>query len=530
MQNGLAVHPVAHDLDLVQGMTNRSPGLLAAELCGPFQQQREHTEFHMRDDPMGSPMIDRSGLQPGGLHPPAAAFAQHHARIPQRDILCVEGVVVRGHHELPIRFCFPGHLRRVDTQTASCIHLEVAPEAARGQQLTRALGVIGWPRVEGRELCPHHVHEALAMGLLPLGLVGIITDYIAASPFTRPDLHLLHPQVVCHVAVAAGAREPLERDLGDLTHGHRQDVSAQGPAQPLPIGLGKHPAIPDQDAAVQPPAPHVILEMVDRRHIGGVARKHPRAHGQPITGEGQPDHHRRVAIAAFLMMPAFAQRGDRLVVPHFPVVIFVVDLKVQRRGIPADQIDLSVQHIGRAKEQLRLNGFDVAQQEVQRPIEVVQREGLGLRPIHLVGQPPLIAGQLGGGTGQPVRRHGEQGGFMRGLAAVLLHLLAQEWPDPKRFPQGVGRIKDAIGIDLLDVIDAHIRWELPGRQIDTIIVRYAQDALGEAASGLRIDLVGAAERINHTGLRAPPVLMVVILGKLVVDRVGTVLASLSGCS
>jgi len=119
---------------------------------------------------------------------------------------------------------------------------------------------------------------------------------------------------------------------------------------------------------------------------------------------------------------------------------------------------------------------------------------------------------------------------MRGLAAVLLPLLAQEWPDPQLFPQGVGRIQDAIGIDLLEVIDAHIRWELPGRQIDTIIVRYAQDALGEAASGLRIDLVGAAERINHTGLRAPPALMVVILGKLVVDRVGTVLASLSGCS
>jgi len=119
---------------------------------------------------------------------------------------------------------------------------------------------------------------------------------------------------------------------------------------------------------------------------------------------------------------------------------------------------------------------------------------------------------------------------MRGLAAVLLHLLAQEWPDPKRFPQGVGRRKDAIGIDRLDVIDAHIRWELPGRQIETSIVRDAQDALGEAASGLRIDLVGAADRIHHTGLRAPPVLMVVILGKLVVDRVRTVFASLSGCS
>jgi hypothetical protein len=229
-------------------------------------------------------------------------------------------------------------------------------------------------------------------------------------------------------------------------------------------------------------------------------------------------------------MPAFAQRGDRLVVPHFPVVIFVRELNGQRRGSPAEQISSSVQQIGRATEQLLLNGFDVAQQDGQRPIEGGQREGLGLRPIPLIGQPPLIAGHLGGRTGQPVRRQGEPGGFLRGLAAVLRHLLAQEWPEPKLFPPGVGRLKDAISIDRRDVIDAHLRWELPGRQIATSLGRYAQDALGEAASGIRIALVGAAERIHHTALRAPPVFMVVILGTLVVDRVGTGRASLSGCS
>ena len=41
------------------------------------------------------------------------------------------------------------------------------------------------------------------MGLLPLGLVGIITDHIAASPFTRHDIHLLHPQIGSHIAVSA---------------------------------------------------------------------------------------------------------------------------------------------------------------------------------------------------------------------------------------------------------------------------------------------------------------------------------------
>jgi hypothetical protein len=70
---------------------------------------------------------------------------------------------------------------------------------------------------------------------------------------------------------------------------------------------------------------------------------------------------------------------------------------------------------------------------------------------------------------------------MRGLTAVLRHLLTQAWPNPTLFPHGVGGIEDTIGLDLLNVLDAHSRWALPGGQIETLIVRDAQDALGEAA-------------------------------------------------
>jgi hypothetical protein len=112
----------------------------------------------------------------------------------------------------------------------------------------------------------------------------------------------------------------------------------------------------------------------------------------------------------------------------------------------------------------------------------------------------------------------------------LLHLVPEELADAELFPQSVGRIEDAIVKDLLDVIDADIWWELAGRQIDASVVGHAQDALSQAAQGLRIDLVGPAERLDDTRLRAPPLLMVVIFGELVVDRVGTVFASLSGRS
>src|SRR5215475_15167306 len=94
----------------------------------------------------------------------------------------------------------------------------------------------------------------------------------------------------------------------------------------------------------------------------------------------------------------------------------------------------------------------------------------------------------------------------------------------------MGGVEDAIHIHLVNVVDADIRRELAGRQIDAIIIGHAQDTLGEAAQGRRIDLVGTAERIDDTGLRAPSFLMVVVFGELVVDRVGTMLASLSSRS
>jgi hypothetical protein len=126
----------------------------------------------------------------------------------------------------------------------------------------------------------------------------------------------------------------------------------------------EHPALPDKDAAVQPPAPQIILEVGDRRHISGVARKHPRPYRQPIACEGQPHHHLGVAIAAFLIMAALAQRGDGTVLPRLTGLVFVIDLKVQGGSIPKDQVDICVEQIGGAKEQFLLEGLDMAQQKI----------------------------------------------------------------------------------------------------------------------------------------------------------------------
>jgi hypothetical protein len=530
LDDGLPLQAVAHHLQVVQGLANRPPGLLAADLGGPFQPPRQDTELHLRADPMRPPRIEGTRLQPGGLQLPEAACAQGHAGVPEGHIVGIEGVVGGRHHERAsiLRFC--RDRRGLTTQAAVCSHPEVAPEAARGHQLPGLLRVLGLPGVEGGQLRPHQRQELRPRSLLPRRLVGMVADPIAAAPLARADGDLLHPQVVGHVAVATCTREHVARHLGDRAHRHRQEVPAQGPAQPLPIGRGEPPASPDTDAAVQPPAPSVILEVVDGRHIRGVARQHPRAHRPSVAGQGQPDHHRGVALTAFLMRAARAQRGDLLVFPHVTGVIVVVDRAVAGRGLPADQVHSRVEPIGGAQEHLRLEGLEMAQQASQGAIEVLQCQGRGLGPRHLIGPPVRVAGQLRGRTGEPVGGHGQQGRLVGGVTAVLRYLVPAERADAELCPQGVSRLQDTRVKARLEVVDADIRRELAGRQIDAIVVGHAQDALGQSAQALRIDLVGAADRLNDTRLRAPSRLMVVIVGELVVDGVGTVLTSLSGRS
>jgi hypothetical protein len=174
-----------------------------------------------------------------------------------------------------------------------------------------------------------------------------------------------------------------------------------------------------------------------------------------------------------------------------------------------------------------LAGVEVVPQAVQRPIAVLPCQALGVRPVHVVRPPVCVTCPLGGRTGAPIRRQREQGRVVGGWAAVLRPLRAQEGAEAPLFPPGMGRLEHAIPIDVRAVVDAHIGWDLAGRQLEALIVGHTQETLGEAAQGLRIDLVRPAERLDDAGFRASPRLVVVSFGERVVDGVGTALASLS---
>ena len=169
--------------------------------------------------------------------------------------------------------------------------------------------------------------------------------------------------------------------------------------------------------------------MRDGGHIGGIARKHPRAHRQPIAREGQSDHDLGVAVTALFVAPTLAPRGNYATLPQLTLFILFINLTVEGGGIPEDQVHIRVEQLGGPKEDLLLEGFDMAQQEIHDTIEVLQRQGVRFGPIDVVGQPLLIAGHLGPRTSQSVGGHGQQSQVVGGLAAGLLHLGAQERAD-----------------------------------------------------------------------------------------------------
>jgi len=195
--------------------------------------------------------------------------------------------------------------------------------------------------------------------------------------------------------------------------------------------------------------------------------------------------------------------------------------------IPEEQGHRRVAQSGGAKAERLLAGLAMAQQEIPGAIEVLEHQGVRCRPIDVGGQPRRIAGPRGPRASQAVDGHRQHGHVVRGRAAVVLPRRAPQRSDASLVPYGAGRLAPAIGLHRLHIVDADLRRDRASRQSDPRIVRHAQQALGQSAQGLRIDLVGTAARRNAPRLRAPPRLMVVMFRELVIESGGAVLASLA---
>jgi hypothetical protein len=115
----------------------------------------------------------------------------------------------------------------------------------------------------------------------------------------------------------------------------------------------------DPDHAVQPPLPQRVLDLADDLLVRGVAGEGETAHGDPLLGDRQPDHHLRQVRPLVLALPEAAK----------VVLCLGRDLEIDRGGVEQDQVDLQVEQVGDLKEHLALDLLVAVQQEVHRPVE-----------------------------------------------------------------------------------------------------------------------------------------------------------------
>ena len=203
--------------------------------------------------------------------------------------------------------------------------------------------------------------------------------------------------------------------------------------QGAPVLLRVHPGVADEDAAVQPPAPQVGLDLLDRRHVGRVAGEDPRADGQPVARHRQADHELRDVAPAVLRVAVPPQRGIALAarqgVAPLRRLVFLVDLAVERGRVVEDEVDVDVEQVRHAEVDRLLDRRLVGLEEVHRPVEVVEVERRPVREEHLGLQPLLPTGELRVGTQTAVGHHGEQGALEPLPGGAPAQVLGQDGRD-----------------------------------------------------------------------------------------------------
>jgi hypothetical protein len=240
-------------------------------------------------------------------------------------------------------------------------------------------------------------------------------------------------------------------DLCKPAHGHSQDVLAEPLSQFVPIRLRVHPGIPNEDGTPELPAPQALLDLSDRRGVDRIAGKHPGAHGQAVTRQGQAHHHLGLVPAPFFVVAPLAQRRERCAALGLAFGVFVIDLKVHTGGIPEDKVHIGPEEIGGAKENLALDGFNVGVEEIQRKVQVVQRQCRGFREVDPLRPPVLIARPLGEGLGEAVRHHREERQLMGRTPRSPRLQAPQDLANAQFLPQRSGHVDDSYRSSPLNV-------------------------------------------------------------------------------
>ncbi len=204
-------------------------------------------------------------------------------------------------------------------------------------------------------------------------------------------------EVVADIAPSVGTGVPVdplkeqcehgERHMGvNAVDGHTDNVAPATSGKLGEVVLRDPADVADEHAPVEPPTLQLFLDALERSHIHCVAGKDPVAERKVVSGDRQSDDDLGCIAAPVLRVTALARRGIPLgsggQTPAHPAIttvafVFLVDLKMERRGVVEDEFDVEVEQIGGAKVDRLLKHILVRFEEVHGPVQVLESEPLG---------------------------------------------------------------------------------------------------------------------------------------------------------
>jgi hypothetical protein len=190
-----------------------------------------------------------------------------------------------------------------------------------------------------------------------------------------------------------------------------------------------------------------------------------------------------VAVAAILAVPALAQGRPRRAPARLVVLILVIDLEVHAGRVPEDEVDIGSEQIGGAEEDLAFDGLAVGVEEVEREVQLIERQRLGVRQVHPRPQPVVMARQLGERLQEAIGDHREQRQLVGGAPAAPPLVAAEDLADAELLPQRPHDVDGPQRARPLE-LDLLAQGREFGRGLDAGLA-HARDAAGRRSSASR---------------------------------------------
>ena len=339
----------------------------------------------------------------------------------------------------------------------------------------------------------------VALGAVAVCLCGVVADDEALALDAEVDL--LDAEVVAHAAVAALAGERGLRVGGAVAHPLAGDPVAPGAGQVAQVLVRGEAAVDDPDAAAEPPALKVVLDLLDHGLVVRVARPDPHPDRDPLARDRKADHDLRQIGAVVLGVPERPEPRSAV-----KTLLGLVALEVGRGRVEEQQVDLEVQQVGdREEDRLLHPGLAVGRaQHVHRPVGLVLVHPGEPRDVHVVAS-PVRGRELRDRLQRPVGNKREQDSLDIGLIPPHAERLCDRLRDPQPPPQRVEHERPAERprADHLEPLARRLR------RVRRLAIGVARDRPRQPPEPLDIELVLAAEVQEHLRPRHPAAAAVV---------------------